>query len=35
MVYGVGGEDKADSSSRINEELSRSDLHEAPATPSV
>ena len=23
MVYGVGGEDKADSSSRINEELSR------------
>jgi glycerol-3-phosphate cytidylyltransferase/D-beta-D-heptose 7-phosphate kinase/D-beta-D-heptose 1-phosphate adenosyltransferase len=25
MVYGVGGEDKADSSSRINEELSRSD----------
>ena len=26
MVYGVGGEDKADSSSRINEELSRSDI---------
>ena len=26
MVYGVGGEDKSDSSSRINEELSRSDL---------
>jgi hypothetical protein len=25
MVYGVGGEDKADSSSRINEELSRAD----------
>jgi cytidyltransferase-like protein len=25
MVYGVGGQDKADSSSRINEELSRSD----------
>ena len=25
MVYGVGGEHKADSSSRINEELSRSD----------
>ena len=25
LVYGVGGEDKADSSSRINEELSRSD----------
>jgi glycerol-3-phosphate cytidylyltransferase/D-beta-D-heptose 7-phosphate kinase/D-beta-D-heptose 1-phosphate adenosyltransferase len=25
MVYGVGGEEKADSSSRINEELSRSD----------
>ncbi len=25
MVYGVGGEDKADSSSRINEELSRLD----------
>lgn len=25
MVYGVGGEAKADSSSRINEELSRSD----------
>ena len=29
MVYGVGGEDKADSSSRINEELSRADI---PAT---
>ena len=26
MVYGVGGEDKADSSSRINEELSRADI---------
>ena len=26
LVYGVGGEDKADSSSRINEELSRSDI---------
>jgi cytidyltransferase-like protein len=26
MVYGVGGEDKADSSSRINEELSRNDV---------
>src|SRR4051794_5937048 len=26
MVYGVGGEDKADSSSRINEELSRADV---------
>ena len=26
MVYGVGGEDKSDSSSRINEELSRSDV---------
>jgi cytidyltransferase-like protein len=26
MVYGVGGEDKADSSSRINEELSRADF---------
>jgi cytidyltransferase-like protein len=25
MVYGVGGDDKADSSSRINEELSRAD----------
>jgi len=25
MVYGVGGEDKADSSTRINEELSRDD----------
>ncbi len=25
MVYGVGGEDKADSSSRINEELSLRD----------
>jgi cytidyltransferase-like protein len=25
MVYGVGGEDKSDSSSRINEELSRAD----------
>ena len=25
MVYGVGGEEKSDSSSRINEELSRSD----------
>lgn len=25
LVYGVGGEDKADSSSRLNEELSRSD----------
>lgn len=32
MVYGVGGEHKADSSSRINEELSRSD---APATPAL
>jgi glycerol-3-phosphate cytidylyltransferase/D-beta-D-heptose 7-phosphate kinase/D-beta-D-heptose 1-phosphate adenosyltransferase len=26
MVYGVGGKEKADSSSRINEELSRSDV---------
>jgi cytidyltransferase-like protein len=26
MVYGVGGEEKSDSSSRINEELSRSDV---------
>jgi cytidyltransferase-like protein len=26
MLYGVGGEDKADSSTRINEELSRDDL---------
>ena len=26
MVYGVGGEDKSDSSSRINEELSRADV---------
>ena len=26
LVYGVGGEDKADSSSRINEELSRADV---------
>jgi hypothetical protein len=25
MVYGVGGADKADSSSRINDELSRAD----------
>lgn len=32
MVYGVGGENKADSSSRINEELSRSD---SPATPAL
>jgi cytidyltransferase-like protein len=31
MVYGVGGEEKSDSSSRINEELSRSDI---PASPS-
>jgi cytidyltransferase-like protein len=31
MVYGVGGEDKADSSSRINEELSRADTPPAPA----
>jgi glycerol-3-phosphate cytidylyltransferase/D-beta-D-heptose 7-phosphate kinase/D-beta-D-heptose 1-phosphate adenosyltransferase len=31
MVYGVGGEDKADSSSRINEELSRGDTPGAPA----
>jgi len=30
MVYGVGGEQKADSSSRINEELSRADT---PAEP--
>jgi cytidyltransferase-like protein len=30
MVYGVGGEDKSDSSSRINEELSRADT---PAEP--
>ena len=30
MVYGVGGEDKADSSSRINEELSRSDIPTGP-----
>ncbi len=26
MVYGVGGQEKADSSSRINEELSRADI---------
>ena len=31
MVYGVGGDEKSDSSSRINEELSRADV---PATPS-
>ena len=30
MVYGVGGEEKSDSSSRINEELSRADT---PAEP--
>jgi glycerol-3-phosphate cytidylyltransferase/D-beta-D-heptose 7-phosphate kinase/D-beta-D-heptose 1-phosphate adenosyltransferase len=32
MVYGVGGEQKSDSSSRINEELSRSDTPAAPAS---
>lgn len=31
MVYGVGGEEKADSSSRINEELARSDHPAQPA----
>jgi len=30
MVYGVGGEDKSDSSSRINEELSRDDTAATP-----
>ena len=30
MLYGVGGEDKADSSTRINEELSRADTPAAP-----
>jgi glycerol-3-phosphate cytidylyltransferase/D-beta-D-heptose 7-phosphate kinase/D-beta-D-heptose 1-phosphate adenosyltransferase len=29
MLYGVGGEEKADSSSRINEELSRDDTPQA------
>jgi cytidyltransferase-like protein len=32
MVYGVGGEHKSDSSSRINEELSRSDTPSRPGT---
>ena len=35
MVYGVGGEDKADSSSRINEELSRSDIPAGSRSPDV
>ena len=30
MVYGVGGEEKSDSSSRINEELSRDDTAATP-----
>ena len=30
MVYGVGGEEKADSSTRINEELSRADTKAQP-----
>lgn len=34
MVYGVGGDDKADSSSRINEELSQADSPaDRPASP--
>jgi cytidyltransferase-like protein len=32
MVYGVGGEQKSDSSSRINEELSRSDTPAGPGS---
>jgi cytidyltransferase-like protein len=31
MVYGVGGVDKSDSSSRINEELSRADTPQLPS----
>ncbi|HEX5088562.1 MAG TPA: adenylyltransferase/cytidyltransferase family protein [Nocardioides sp.] len=33
MVYGVGGEDKADSSTRINAELSLADSPASPASP--
>lgn len=33
LVYGVGGEQKADSSSRINEELSRSDVQPPTVGP--
>lgn len=32
MLYGIGGENKADSSTRINEELSRADTPASPAT---